>query len=114
MQRVFFLLTPIATIAAILMSGITPAQAQELVMTSMFNSVVVQRSPKSFHQQVESTPPPVDGRPDDRTPAGTRVAQPPVMLSEQALSAVSGLSSNRNSAHVEHQVTALLRSSKCF
>lgn len=85
MQRVFFLLTPIATIIAILMSGITPAQARELVMTSMFNSVVVQRSPKSCNQQVESAPPPVDGRPGDRTPAGTRVAQLPVILPEGAL-----------------------------
>jgi hypothetical protein len=84
-KRVFFLLTPTATIAAILMSGITPAPAQELVVTSMFNSVVVQRSPKSFNQQVEFARPPVDGRPGDRTPAGSRIAQPPVLLPEQAL-----------------------------
>jgi hypothetical protein len=85
MKRVFSLLTRTAIIAAILMSGITPAQAQELVATSMFNSVVVQRSPKSFNQQVESAPPPVDGRPSDRTSAGSRVAQPPVVLPEEVL-----------------------------
>ncbi len=85
MKRVFFLLTPTAAIAAILMSGITPAQAQELVVNSMFNSVVVQRSSKSFNQQVESAPPPVDGRPGDRTPAGSRIAQPSVVLPEEAL-----------------------------
>ncbi len=86
MKLILSLLTPTTAIAAILISGITPAQAQELVVTSMFNSPVVQRSPKSFNQQVESAPPPpVDGRPGDRTPAGTRVAQPPVMLPEKAL-----------------------------
>ncbi|HEY9741079.1 MAG TPA: hypothetical protein V6C90_11375 [Coleofasciculaceae cyanobacterium] len=85
MKCVFSLLTSTATIAAILISGITPAPAQELVITSMFNSVVVQRSPKSFNQQVESAPPPVDGRPGDRTPAGSRIAQPPVVLPEEAL-----------------------------
>lgn len=85
MKSVFSLLTSTTTIAAILISGITPAPAQELVITSMFNSVVVQRSPKSFNQQVESAPPPVDGRPGDRTPAGSRIAQPPVVLPEEAL-----------------------------
>ena len=85
MKSVFSLLTSTATIAAILISGITPAPAQELVVTSMFNSVVVQRSPKSFNQQVDSAPPPVDGRPGDRTPAGSRIAQPPVVLPEEAL-----------------------------
>ncbi len=85
MKRVFFLLTPTATIAAILMSGITPAQAQELVLTPMFNSVVVQHSSESPSRQLESSPPPVDDRPDDRTPAGTHVAQPPVVPPEEAL-----------------------------
>ncbi len=85
MKSVFSLLTSTATIAAILMIGITPAQAQELVVTSMFNSVVVQHSSKSLNQQVESAPPPVDGRPGDRTPAGSRIAQPPVVLPEEAL-----------------------------
>ncbi len=85
MKCVFSLLTSTATIAAILISGITPAPAQELVITSMFNSVILQRSPKSFNQQVESAPPPVDGRPGDRTPAGSRIAQPPVVLPEEAL-----------------------------
>ncbi len=85
MKSVFSLLTSTATIAAILISGITPAPAQELVITSMFNSVILQRSPKSFNQQVESAPPPVDGRPGDRTPAGSRIAQPPVVLPEEAL-----------------------------
>ncbi len=82
MKRVFFLLTPTATIAAILMSGITPAQAQELVLTPMFNSPVVQHSPENPSRQLESSPPPVDDRPDERTPAGTHVAQPPVVLPE--------------------------------
>ncbi len=86
MQRVFSLLTPTVTAAAILMSGITPAQAQELVLTPMFNSPVVQHSPESLSRQLESSPrPPVDDRPDERTPAGTRVAQPPVVLPEKTL-----------------------------
>lgn len=73
MKRVFSLLTPTAIIAAIFINGITPAQAQEVVLTSMFNSVVVQRSPNSPSQQVESAPPPPDnGAPSDRTGAGTR------------------------------------------
>ncbi|MEW6497687.1 MAG: hypothetical protein AB1589_35065 [Cyanobacteriota bacterium] len=86
MQRVFSLLTPTATAAGILITGVIPAQSQELALTSMFNSVVVQRAPTSFNQQLKSAPPPVDGRPDDeRTPAGTRLAQPPVVLPEEAL-----------------------------
>jgi hypothetical protein len=85
MKRVFFLLTPTATIAAILISGITPAQAQEFVLTPMFNSPVVQHSSESPSRQLESSPPPVDDRPDERTPAGTHVAQPPVVPPEEAL-----------------------------
>jgi hypothetical protein len=86
MKRIFFLLTPTATIAAILMSGITPAQAQEVVLTSMFNSVVVQRSSNSPSRQLESAPPPPDrGTPSSETGAGTRAVQPPVELPEEAL-----------------------------
>lgn len=86
MQCVFSLLTPTVTAAAILMSGITAAQSQELVFTSMFNSPVVQHSPVIPSQQLKSAPPPVDDRPDDeRTPAGTRLAQPPVVLPKEAL-----------------------------
>lgn len=80
MKRVFSLLTPTATIAAILISGITPAQAEEVVLTSMFNSVVVQL-PKSFNQQEESDPPP----PAKGSPGGSRIAQPPVVLPKEAL-----------------------------
>jgi hypothetical protein len=68
------------------MNGITPTHAQEVVLTSMFNSVVVQRSPSSPNRQLESAPPLTDnGAPDSRTGAGTHVAQPPVVLPEEAL-----------------------------
>jgi hypothetical protein len=83
MKYIFSLLTPSATIATILMGGIISAQAQEVVSTSMFNSVVVQRSVNSFNQQLKSDPPPVDGRPPrDDTPGGSRVVQPPVLPEE--------------------------------
>lgn len=86
MKRVFCLLTPTATIAAIFLSGITQAQGQDLVVTSMFNSVVVQRSPYSPSQRFESAPPPPDrGTPGTETGAGTRAVQPPVDLPEAAL-----------------------------
>ena len=86
MKRVFSLLTPTATIAAIFISGITPAPAQEVVLTSMFNSLVVQRSPNSSSRQLESPPPPPDnGAPSDRTAAGTHAVQPTVPLTEEAL-----------------------------
>jgi hypothetical protein len=86
MKYIFSLLTPSATTAAIFISGIIPAQTQEVVSTSMFNSVVVQRSLHSFNQQLKSEPPPVDGRPPrDDTPGGSRVVQPPVMLPEEVL-----------------------------
>jgi hypothetical protein len=86
MKRVLSLLTPTTAIAAIFISGITPTQAQEVVLTSMFNSVVVQRSPNIPNRQFESPPPPPDnGAPDTKTGAGTYVAQPPVGLPEEAL-----------------------------
>jgi hypothetical protein len=85
MKRVFSLLAPTATVTAILISGITPAQSQELVQTSMFNTVVAQGFPKNSNQQFQSSPPPVDGRPDERTGAGTQAAQPPVELLEEPL-----------------------------
>ena len=86
MKRVFSLLTPTATITAIFISGITPAPAQEVVLTSMFNSVVVQRSQNSPSRQLESPPPPPDnGAPSDRSAAGTRAVQQTVVLPEQAL-----------------------------
>ncbi|MCA1990689.1 MAG: hypothetical protein LDL41_01390 [Coleofasciculus sp. S288] len=89
MKRIFSLLTPTATAAAILMSGIPPAQAQELVLTPMFNSVVAQHSPEIPSRQLELSPPlPGNGRPDERTDAGTRAAQPPVALPEKAFSKV--------------------------
>lgn len=84
MKSVFSLLASTATIAAIFISGIAPAQAQKVVLTSMFNSVVVQDSQKSPSRQLESAPPPPDnGAPDTRTGAGTRAAQPPVKLTEE-------------------------------
>ena len=86
MKRIFSLLTPTATIAAIFISSITPAPAQEVVLTSMFNSLVVQRSPNSSSRQLESPPPPPDnGAPSDRTAAGTHAVQPTVPLTEEAL-----------------------------
>ena len=85
MKRVFSLLTPTATITAIFISGITPAPAQEVVLTSMFNSVVVQRSQNSPSRQLESPPPPDNGAPSDRSAAGTHAVQQTVPLTEEAL-----------------------------
>lgn len=71
MKYVSSLLTT-ATITVILMSNIAPAQAQELAVASMGNSVIVQHSLKSFNQQLESAPPPPDGRKPE--PAGSRIS----------------------------------------
>ncbi len=56
---------------------VTHAQASQVVLTSMFNDVLVQPSPLSLSLSKDSAPPPppVDGRPDDRTPAGTRATK---------------------------------------
>jgi hypothetical protein len=52
---------------------VTQAQASQMVLTKMFNAVVVQPSLKSpsLSKDTASPPPPVDGAPSDRTPAGT-------------------------------------------
>jgi len=86
MKRVFSLLTPTATIAAIFINGITPVQAQEVVLTLMYNSVVVQHSHSIPSRQLESPPlPPDNGTPSDRTGAGTRAVQQTVSLTEETL-----------------------------
>jgi hypothetical protein len=56
---------------------VTHAQASQFVLTSMFNDVLVQPSPLSLSLSKDSAPPPppVDGRPDERTPAGTRATK---------------------------------------
>jgi hypothetical protein len=67
-----------ALIAIVLTTGLSlpmaHAQASQIVLTSMFNDVLVQPSPLSPSLSKDSAPPPppVDGRPDERTPAGTR------------------------------------------
>jgi hypothetical protein len=68
-----------ATLTAIVLTTglslpVTHAQACQIVLTSMFNDVLVQPSLKSpsLSKDTAPPPPPVDGRPDERTPAGTR------------------------------------------
>jgi hypothetical protein len=67
-----------ALTAIVLATGLslpaTHAQASQVVLTSMFNDVLVQPSLKSpsLSKDTAPPPPPVDGRPDERTPAGTR------------------------------------------
>lgn len=54
----------------------TSIQTSPSFLNVMLNDGSVQRSPLSFSLQADqtSTPPPVDGRPDNgRTPAGTRI-----------------------------------------
>ncbi len=53
---------------------VSQAQSSPAVLTSMFNDVLVQPSLKSpsLSKDTAPPPPPVDGRPDERTPAGTR------------------------------------------
>lgn len=73
------------------MSGITSAQAQELVLAPMFYSVVVQHSPEIPSRQLESAQPPDNGTPSDRgapgdrAGAGTRAVSLPVELMPQIL-----------------------------
>jgi hypothetical protein len=82
--KYFAALTAIV-LATELSQPLTHAQASQVVLTSMFNDVLVQRSPlnPSLSRNLDS-PPPIDGRPDDRTGAGTRAAQPPVAQPEAA------------------------------
>jgi len=51
-------------------------QISHVVLTKMFKDILVQRSPLSIIPPMEFVteppPPPIDGRPDDRIPAGTR------------------------------------------
>ena len=68
-----------ATLTAIVLATglslrVTHAQASQVVLTSMFNHVLVQDSPKSLSLSKETAPPPppVNGAPRDRTGAGTR------------------------------------------
>ena len=68
-----------ATLTAIVLATglslpVEHAQASQVVLTSMFHDVLVQPSPLSPSLSKDSAPPPppVDGRPDERTPAGTR------------------------------------------
>lgn len=53
------------------------AQLSQVLLTSIFNNLVVQISPLSASRQLDLalSEPPVDGRPDDRTPAGTRATK---------------------------------------
>ncbi len=53
------------------------AQFSQVLLTSIFNNLVIQISPLPPSQQLylTSSEPPVDGRPDDRTPAGTRATK---------------------------------------
>jgi hypothetical protein len=59
-------------VAAIAIAEPTPARSQEPVLTSTFDSIVAQRSLTSPNPQNKPTPPPpVNGRPSDRTHGGT-------------------------------------------
>lgn len=52
---------------------LTQAQNPQFVMTLIFNDVLLQRSLLNPNLSRNSdSPPPVDGRPDGRKPAGTR------------------------------------------
>jgi hypothetical protein len=68
-----------ATLTAIIFATglslpVTQAQASQIVLTKTFNAVLVQPSLKSpsLSKDTAPPPPPVDGAPGDRTPAGTR------------------------------------------
>jgi hypothetical protein len=70
--KCFALLTPII-LATGFSQPLTHAQAPHVLLTSTFKHILVQHSTKSPSQPMKlvSAPPPVDGRPDDRVPAGT-------------------------------------------
>jgi hypothetical protein len=61
-------------LATMLNQSLTCAQVPQLVRNSMFNKVLVQRSPLFPRQLIASAPPPVEGAPDERTGAGSRAA----------------------------------------
>lgn len=71
--------TALTTIVLVIGLKLPLIQAQffEVLLTSIFNNLVVQISPLSASRQLDfaSSEPPVDGRPDDRTPAGTRATK---------------------------------------
>lgn len=57
---------------------VTPSQFSQVLLTSMYRNFVVQISPLPFNIQlafVLPPPPIIDGRPDDRTPGGTRATK---------------------------------------
>lgn len=70
------LLTAIILVTGLNLS-VTQAQFSQVLLTSIFNNLVVQISPLSTSRQLDLalSEPPVDGRPDDRTPAGTRATK---------------------------------------
>jgi len=79
-----------ALITIILATGlnqpVTQAQSSQLVLNSMFNDVLVQRSPLSPILQTATEPSPTDrGAPSDRKGAASGAVQPPVAQPETSL-----------------------------
>jgi hypothetical protein len=74
-------------LATALNQPITGEQVSQVVVHCMFNTVQVQRFPLQSNQLLNSAPPrpPVEGAPDDRTPAGSHVAPLWMDLSEALL-----------------------------
>ena len=73
-------------IAIALATGLNPpvtyAQTSQSLLTSRSSNVLVQRSSLIPNQLIDlaTPPPPVDGRPDDRKPAGTRCSTKPQLI----------------------------------
>jgi hypothetical protein len=82
--KYFAALTAIV-LATELSQPLTHAQASQAVLTSMFNDVLVQRSPlnPSLSRNSDS-PPPDNGAPSDRTGGGTLAVQQTVSQPEAA------------------------------
>jgi hypothetical protein len=65
---------------------VTQAQSSQLVLNSVFNDVLVQRSPLSLSLQTATEPSPTDrGAPSDRKGAARGAVQPPVAQPETLL-----------------------------
>jgi hypothetical protein len=80
----------LALTAMVLATGLSPpltnAQAPQLVLTSMFNEVLVQRYPKSPSLQIDAVPPPPPerGAPGGRRGGASRAAPSPVAQPKSA------------------------------
>lgn len=79
----------LALTAMVLATGLSPpltkAQAPQLVLTSMFNEVLVQRYPKSPSLQIDAVPsPPERGAPGGRREGASGAAPSPVAQPKSA------------------------------